>query len=68
MSTLRTFTAYLKYKGSTTKFEATMNIKETNTGDKIMKMRAQGYDIETVMIPRPNRQPYAKYVLRGDVS
>lgn len=66
MADLMTVAAYLKLKGKATKLQAVRDLHEINLGDKIMKLRRKGWNIETVMVPRENRSAYALYMYRGD--
>lgn len=60
---------HLKANGYITSIEAIDLYGETRLSDKILRLRADGYDIETVMVPfvdrYGNKNRYGRYVLKG---
>lgn len=62
--------AYLKKKGSITKQQAYSMLGIWNSGARILDLRQQGYDIETVMVERYNsagrKYRVAKYIFKEE--
>ena len=62
--------AYLKKKGSITKQQAYSMLGIWNSGARILDLRKQGHDIETVMVERYNssgrKYRVAKYILKEE--
>ena len=52
---------YIKRTGSITKMQAAEKFSEYGLSEKISRLRKRGMNIEVDMIPRPGKQPYAKY-------
>ena len=51
--------------GSITKLEAAQKYFVYGLKEQLNRLKFERCEIVTVMIPRPGRQAYAKYVLRG---
>ena len=64
ISQLRT---HLVRFGSITKLEAAQKYFVYGLKEQLNRLKFERCEIVTVMIPRPNKQAYAKYVLRGKV-